>query len=317
MLRFIITLYIIVSLISIGFTFIDPNYSGYMDFRYSYSSLNHPHTGTLQIGDTSIGLDLMLKKNYHIVYETTLSENIESYSVLYLSFDHIMGYPWSFKLGRFRVPFGTDHIQPPDRLFISESVMKDVYWGTSYLLPHEETGLNLSYRDPDISADFYVVNGNGAYRETLNNHEGKSFGIDFRFPVRRVLVIGASCYYNDMSNSVNFGANNSYFLLGNDYRLSLFDVNLALAVYLASGRLNGASQDANGVKAELSFPLYENVTIGTQASLININSLNYYRAIGLIKQVLADDLALRYEFVYDKVQAKKNVQLQVQLLVNF
>ena len=308
---------LILFLLTVSLGYIEPNYSGYFDLRYTYSSLNNPASGTFRIDNAVIRIQLPLRKNYQIVYETQVTSNIESYSVLYFLYDQFLGLPWGFKFGRFRIPFALEQIQRPNRVFISDSIMKDIRWGNSYLIPREETGLSVFYRDPELSTDIYFVNGNGEYMESMNNHEGKSFGIDFRFPVRNVLWIGSSLYYNDTSDSVNFGSNNSYYLLSNDYKLIIFDIQSTLAVYITSGRLNGVSQDGNGIRFETILPLSTMANIGVHASLFNLNNVNYYRVMGVLSQRISNELTLSYELLYDKVKLKKNVQFQCQLLVVF
>ncbi|MDD5457423.1 MAG: hypothetical protein PHV30_10405 [Candidatus Margulisbacteria bacterium] len=311
-----IRILLLLLILSLSYGIIDPIYTGAVDLRYLYSKNTYKSTGTFTLNDMQLNVKFPLNKNYEIYYETHLTtQNMELFNQLYLDLDG-NGWPVNTKIGRFLVAFGNEKINQIDKEFISNSLLRDTIWGNNvYLIPREETGIDVYYHSRPFSADFYLVNGKGSNLELNNDKEGKSFGTDLRFLLRDFLDMGLSLYFSDMSDTTFYGSNNQYILLGNDYAFSFWDIDLSFAFLAASGKLNGVSQEMNGVMGQAFYKLNPRLSFGGNVSLLTRSGALDMRGLAGINYLLYPDIYLRSELLLDRINSVTDYQIQIQLLV--
>lgn len=297
------------------FAIIDPQYNGFLDLRYQKSSQIYKGTGSFGISTLQLEIEFPLNRNYLIFYETQLFNNFAYFEQLYFDIDSFP-VPLNLRLGRFRVPFGMEKSRQTDKVFISNSIIRDTRWSTSnYLIPRSENGALIYYHSRAFSSDFYLVNGGGQLFVENNDKAGKSFGADMRFLIKDFLDAGFSFGFNDLSNTSNAGADNQYITAGTDYRFTIGEIDFGLAYVMASGKKDGISNETNGYNLELVWNFMHNLKLGTSLSALNSSGRSDYRGSFVVNYLVNQDLILKSELSYDRINSIDDYILQTQILI--
>ena len=261
-----------------GFSFVEPQYSGVFDARYSRSNAIGG-AGLFQLADFDLRANFPIDPHHRLFYETHLaSTNIEWAQQFYFDID-LLTIPGSIRLGRFNIPFGQEPKPLIERLFMSSRVLYDVTLSDSRpLIPKYETGLGYFHNTRPFSVDLFFVNANGGNAKTI--------GGDFRFLVKDILDAGFSMMLAD-----------KVFVVGTDSHLPIGPFDFSADYQLVSGEVsNGASIEGNGASGQVVLAVDKSISLGGQYSVYKqTDSPKYSRLLvnGTIR--LDYDLSLRTE----------------------